>query len=144
MAAQVDRDAWAREVAALIAQEAGGNKSLFGRITGVNPKTIDRWLTQSTNVSADSVRSVCRALRLPVTPMLVKVGYLEAEPSQQASAARLAEDAAAIRTIEAADVPPSLKRELLEHLYAQRAEHEKQRLAEIERMLALARRGRAG
>lgn len=145
---KVDREAWAREVATLIAEEAGGNKSAFARRVGVSSvKTIDRWLASSVNVSEESVRAVCRALNLPVAPMLVKIGYIRPNELPTAGPAHLLEaDERAIAAIEAADLPPSLKRELVEHLRQQQAEHERQRLAEIERMIELARRprGRAG
>jgi transcriptional regulator with XRE-family HTH domain len=137
---KVDREAWAAEVTRLIEQEARGNKSAFARMIGIQSiKTVDRWLAQSVNVSEESVRQVARALNLPVTPLLVKVGFLR--PSEMPdAAAQLREDDEAITLVEASDAPPSLKRELLEHLRQQRAEHEQQRLAEIRRMLELAER----
>ena len=141
----MDREAWAREVERLIGEESAGNKSAFARRIGVGSvKTVDRWLAQSVNVSEESVRAVCRALNLPVAPMLVKVGFITEQdlPQQYQPIDPLGEDAAAIKLIEDSDAPPSLKRELIEHLLAQRAEHERQRLAEAQRMLELGMRGR--
>ena len=76
--------------------------------------------------------------------MLVKVGFITEQdlPQQYQPIDPLGEDAAAIKLIEDSDAPPSLKRELIEHLLAQRAEHERQRLAEAQRMLELGMRGR--
>ena len=144
---KVDREAWARELAALIDQEAGGNKSAFARAVGSNVRNIDRWLARTVNVSEESVRQLCRALGLPVGPMLVRLGYLrQEEVVASEAAAAVAEDEAAMALIQKADVPPSLRRQLLAHLEAQRAEHERQRLAEVERLIDMANRGtkRAG
>lgn len=148
---KVDRAAWAREVNSLILLEAGGNKARFARLVGgtISTRTVDRWLDESVNVSADSVRAVCISFGLPVAPMLQKVGYLAAGETTAPGADRvdeLAADLAAIQTIqEAKDIPPSLRRQLLAHLREQANEHAKQRLAEVERMIDLARRtqGRA-
>ena len=139
---KVDREAWAEVVARLIDEEAAGNKSAFARLIGVaSVKTVDRWLARSVNVSEESVRQVARAVRMPVADLLILVGLLHPE-DLTARPDSTGEDDAAIRLIEQSDAPPSLKRELIEHLLAQRAEHERQRLAEAERMLALAMRGR--
>ncbi len=71
--------------------------------------------------------------------LLIKVGYYRAEELPETPTQHLlAGDEEAIRVIEDSDAAPSLKRELLDHLTRQRAEHERQRLAEIERMLGFA------
>ena len=146
---KVDREAWASAVAVLIEQEAGGNKSAFARLLGgtISAKTIERWLNQTVNVSEESVRQVCRTFNIPLADMLVRIGYIRLDeiPVAEPSPLRAA-DERAIAAIEASDLPPSLKRELLDHLRQQQAFHEKQRLEEIERLLALALRGqkRAG
>jgi transcriptional regulator with XRE-family HTH domain len=140
---KVDREAWATVVARLINEEAAGNKSAFARLIGVaSVKTVDRWLARSVNVSEESVRQVARALRLPVTDLLVLVGLLHPDDLTARPAAAVGEDEAAIRLIQQSDAPPALKRELIDHLLEQRAQHEQQRLAEAERMLELALRGR--
>jgi len=137
----VDREAWAHEVARLIQEEAGGNKSLFARQVGLRSvKTVDRWLARSVNVSGESVRQVARALQLSVTDLLVKVGLLLPE-DLAAPTARPEEDAEAIRIVQESDAPPHLKRQLLAHLAKQRAAHEQQRLAEITSMVEMLRAG---
>lgn len=161
---KIDREAWASEVAWLIREEAGGNKSAFARMVGLkSAKTVDRWLAGTVEVSQANVLAVCRALKIPPLGMLIKVGLMDPSEITQAmrdEAFRLpmpsdggsvttvyrslrhpaVEDAQAIATINAADIPPHLKRELLEHLRAQQVEHERQRLTEIERMISIAQR----
>jgi hypothetical protein len=135
--AKVDREAWAHEVARLIQEEAKGNKSAFARMVGVaSVKTIDRWLARSVDVSEESVRMVARQLNLPIADLLVKVGLLLPE-DLQGSGTAIDSDAEAIRVIEEADIPPSLKRQLIKHLREQREEHERQRLAEVQRTLGI-------
>lgn len=128
----------------LIEQETGGNKARFAAILGVDRRTITRWLDRSSAVSEESVRGVARHLGLPVGDLLVRLGYYTAEdlPAEPIAERLLVEDDAAIKLIRESEAPPSLKRELIEHLLAQRAEHERQRLAEAQRMLELATRGR--
>jgi hypothetical protein len=143
---KVNREAWAHEIARLIQEEDGGNKSAFARRVGIGIRSVDRWLARTVNVSEESVRDVCRALNLPPLPMLVRVGYYqEGEAWAPSTAELLAEDEAALRLIDEADeteVPPSLKRQLRAHVVEERARHEAQRLAEIQRLIDLARRAR--
>jgi len=142
---KVDREAWAHEIARLIQEEAAGNKSAFARRIGLGVRSIDRWLAREVNVSEESVRNVCRALNLPPMPMLVRVGYYQQVETGPGPAELLAEDEAALRLIDEADdaeIPPSLKRQLRLHVLEQRALHEQQRLAEVQRMIDLARRAR--
>lgn len=144
---KVDREEWSDEVGRLVEQEAAGNKSAFARLVGVSVKTVDRWLAGEVNVSQESVQAVCDALNLPAGPMLVKLGLIREQDIPSSGPAQLvAEDQAAIEMIQGADITPALKRELLAHLRDQQGQHERQRLAEIERMIQLARRtrGRAG
>lgn len=81
---RIDRKAWAKEVADLIARFAPGprppgNKSAFARLIGMTTRTIDRWLACETDVSLDSVRTVADKLSLPEreqTELLTRIGYL--------------------------------------------------------------------
>lgn len=139
----VNREAWAHEIARLIQDEARGNKSEFARLVGVRSvKTVDRWLARTVNVSEESVRQVARALNLPVADLLIKVGLLDPADLTPAAAASPDADAEAIRIIEAAEISPNLKRQLINHLQRQRAEHELQRLAEVQRTIDLLRPAR--
>jgi hypothetical protein len=110
-------------------------------------KTVDRWLAGSVDVSQANVLAVCRELGISVLEKLIKAGFMsenEGVVTEYRPLLRPFGDTQAIEMIEAADIPPHLKRQLLEHLRAQQAEHERQRFAEIERMLAIDRRdGRA-
>lgn len=139
---KVDREAWAHTLARLIQEEAGGNKSAFSRRVGIGVRSIDRWLARQVNVSEESVRDVCRALNLPPMPMLVQLGYYQEGETGPGPAELLAEDEAALRLIDESEVPPSLKRQLREHVLEERARHEQQRLAEVQRMIDVARRAR--
>lgn len=142
--AAIDKDAWAALLRELIQQETGGNKAQFAVNIRVDRRTVTRWLAGDVSVSEESVRTVARELGLPIGDLLVKLGYYtEADlPSEPIAERLVVEDDDAIKLIRESGAPPSLKRELIEHLLAQRAEHERQRLAEAERMLAIAMRGR--
>lgn len=145
---KVDRQAWAAEIARLVQEEADGNKSAFARMVGLKSvKTIDRWLAGSVEVSQANILLVCRALQLEPLPMLEKMGLIDpAEFHRYDRFAAPQADQRALDVITTADIPPRLKRQLLDHLEAQRAEHERQRLAEVERMIDLIQRNepRAG
>jgi DNA-binding transcriptional regulator YdaS (Cro superfamily) len=149
---KVDRSAWAAEVARLVREEADGNKSAFARMVGLKTvKTVDRWLAGDVEVSQSSVLMVCRALKIAPITMLIRVGLMTADEIRPVVEYKFGEleeerDAQAMAMIQSADVPPHLKRELLEHLRARQVEHERQRLAEVERMLGLVQRNepRAG
>lgn len=140
----IDKEAWAALLAELIQAESGGNKAQFAVAVGVDRRTITRWLSGDVSVSEESVRAVARALGIPLADVLVKLGYYRQEdlPTEPIAERLIAEDDEAIRLIRESDVPMSLKRDLIAHLLEQRAQHQAQRLAEAERMLALARRTR--
>ena len=145
----VDREAWAAEVARLIRDEADGNKSEFARMVGLKTvKTVDRWLAGTVAVSPASVAAVARALRLSSLDLYRTVGLLPEAEDLPPVAGRDRQDAQARRIIEEANIPPHLKRELLDHLRQQRDEHERQRLVWIERLVSFInereRPGRAG
>lgn len=81
---RIDREAWARELAALITRfdpggpKGVGNKSAFSRRIGITTRTIDRWLACQVDVSAESVRAVAEALGLPSqerAELLAKIGF---------------------------------------------------------------------
>lgn len=140
----VDREAWAKEVQSLLGAETGGNLTAFARLVGTNRRTVNRWLGQDVDVREESVRQVARALNLPVGDLLVKVGWLDPGDLtiQTATANPPREDAEAIQAVQASDVKPAVRRKLLAHLRAAREQHEKQRLADIQRMLGLLMGGR--
>lgn len=143
---RVDREAWAAEVRTLIATEADGNLTRFARLVGVDRKTVGRWLTMTHDVSEESVRQVARKLDLPVGVLLVRVGVLEPGdlPAEAPAPSRteLREDAEAVKVIETSSAQPHIKRKLFAHLRDARKQHERQRLADIQRMLGLLAGGR--
>jgi hypothetical protein len=144
VAAEIDRQAWARVVAQLAAQESAGNKTLFAATIGVDRRTVIRWIQAQVAVSEESVRTVARKLGLQARDLLVQVGYYQAGelPAAAPTERRVAQEDEAIKLVRESDAPPSLKRELIEHLTALREEHERQRLAEAQRSLKLGMRGR--
>jgi len=140
----IDRKAWAELLAELVQRESGGNVTAFATAVGMDRRTVTRWRRAEVAVSEESVRAVARALGLNVADVLVRLGYYRQEdlPAEPIAERLVAEDDIAIRTIRESDVPMSLKRELIAAMLERRREHEAQRLAEVERMLALARRTR--
>lgn len=137
---RIDRDAWADEIKSLIATEAGGNKTRFGKMIDLSVKSIDRWLDREVDVREENVRRVCRALQIPVQDMLLKVGYYQPADFEQAAVDQTTEDDRAATLIRDSDLSPAAKRQLLAHLAEQREAHEQQRLADAERMIELFRR----
>lgn len=84
LAGRIDRDAWAREIDALIVRfdpgpRGEGNKSAFARRIGMTRKTLERWAARATDISPDSVRAVSEQLQLTQQEqidLLTRVGYL--------------------------------------------------------------------
>lgn len=140
---KVDRDAWATVIADLIREETRGNKAAFARKIGVKTvKTVDRWLAKEVNVSAESVRSVARALGLSDLELLRKVGYVEAdEATMQRIEQQLADDRAALQYVrDQTDLPPSVRRDIEESLLATISEQEQTLMDLARRMVDLARK----
>lgn len=80
---RIDRDAWAREVQALVVRfdpgpRGDGNKSAFARRVGVTTRTMERWARRETDVKVETVRSVVDALQLTpheVGELLARIGF---------------------------------------------------------------------
>jgi hypothetical protein len=80
---QIDRDAWAEEVDALVKRfdpgpRGEGNKSAFARRIGMTTKTLERWAARATDISPDSVRKILDGLQLShdeQAELLTRVGY---------------------------------------------------------------------
>lgn len=81
---RIDRDAWAREVDALVVRfdpgpRGNGNKSAFARRIGMTRMTLERWAARATDISPDSVRQILERLALEPkeqVALLTRVGYL--------------------------------------------------------------------
>lgn len=137
---RVDRTEWAAVVADLLQRETKGNKSALARLVGVKAGiTIDRWIKGTVDVTDENVRAVARVAGMNPVDLLVRVGYYDADEVNQAPAVALtAADERAIQIIEGSDASPALKRKLVKHVHDMRAEHERLRAAEVERMLDVA------
>jgi transcriptional regulator with XRE-family HTH domain len=148
VAAEIDRTAWSQLVTQLIAQESGGNKTMFAATVGVDRKTVTRWVQGENSVSEEGVRAVARALGLSARDLLVQVGYYGTDelPAETPAPTPAAEVDAAEKLIRESDLPPSIKRELIAHVRRQRAEQERdaaaKRLADTQQMLKIVQRGR--
>jgi transcriptional regulator with XRE-family HTH domain len=139
---KIDRTAWAALVASLIQQESGGNQTHFGHAVGVDRKTVARWLAGTVDVSEEKVRAVARALGIEARGLLIQVGYYSADELPMAES-RVADADTAIELVRSSDLSLSAKRQLIDHLMAQREEYLRQQVAEAQRLIDLARhRGR--
>lgn len=140
----IDREAWARVISKLIAQETGtparpeGNKSRFAELVGVTYKTVLRWTQAASDVSEDSVRQVARALHVSPLELLVRVGYytgadLDAavQAAGQATSARIDQADPALRAILEADVPPRVQQRMIQRLQELRARETERQVDEV-------------
>lgn len=106
--------------------ETRGKITPFARKVGVNPRTVTRWLSQDTDASEESVRAVADALGRPALDLLIAVGYYT-QADLTTAAPAVDEHDEAMRIIDQADLPPSVKarmRDRLQTRRAQLAEHE--------------------
>ncbi|MEU4781077.1 helix-turn-helix transcriptional regulator [Micromonospora sp. NPDC023633] len=137
----IDRDAWAKVVTGLIAQETGtpakpqGNKSRFAELVGVTYKTVLRWTQGASDVSEDSVRQVARALHISPLLLLVQVGYYTDEDlgaaASVATPAGIDKDDPALRVILEANVPPRVQQRMIQRLQELRAREAEREVDEV-------------
>lgn len=118
---KIDRGEWARQVARLVDQETAGNKSRFGTRVGVTYKTVNRWLNSEVDVSEEKVREVARAFHIHPADLLVRVGYYAAADFTTPPPASTDDNDPARKRILATDLPPHMKRRMLERLENLRA-----------------------
>lgn len=84
---RIDRDAWAREIEALVVRfdpgpQGKGNKSAFARRIGMTRRTLERWAARANDVDLDSVAAVLDRLHLPDrerTELLTRIGFIITE-----------------------------------------------------------------
>jgi DNA-binding transcriptional regulator YdaS (Cro superfamily) len=140
---EIDREEWARVILELLATEADGNRTELARLIGVDYQTIRRWIAGAHKVSEENVRTVARAFKLNTTDLLVRVGYYKAdemtaqtEPSQPKAGDKVT------ALVKAAELRPSVKRELYQLIRERREQFEGQLTAEIERLIATELRAR--
>lgn len=131
----IDREAWAKVINQLIAEETRGNKSRFANLVGVTYKTVLRWTQQASDVSEDSVRQVARALRISPLMLLVQVGYYTdadlGAAAEVTAPAALDQDDPALQAILAADVPPRVKQRMIQRLQELRARDAERHVDEV-------------
>lgn len=81
---RIDREAWAREVDALVVRfdpgpRGEGNKSAFARRINMTRKTLERWAAHASDVNPESVRAIAERLQLTQQEqidLLTRIGYL--------------------------------------------------------------------
>ncbi|MEV4197068.1 hypothetical protein [Micromonospora globbae] len=137
----IDREAWAKVISQLIAQETGtpakpdGNKSRFAELIGVTYKTVLRWTQQASDVSEDSVRQVARALHISPLELLVRVGYYTDDDvsavARPATPAGIDKDDPALRVILEADVPPRVQQRMIQRLQEMRRREAERQVDEV-------------
>jgi transcriptional regulator with XRE-family HTH domain len=138
----IDRKAWAAVIKAFIQEESGGNITAFAEIVGVDRKTVTRWLAQEVSVSPESVHAVAGVLDKDVATLMTTIGYQPAATPTRAPTPPQPREDAAIAEIRAADLPPSIKRDLIRHFADRARQDEEQRVAEARQQIAILRRAR--
>lgn len=139
-ARKIDRGAWARQVARLIEQESNGNKSRFAAQVGVTYKTINRWLNSEGDVKEENVREVARTLGIKPRDLLVLVGYYDEDELRPPPATQGIGDDEAVRMIEESDLPPSMKKRMLDRLQRRRSAERTEEADEVRWWIEQARR----
>src|SRR5215207_4380828 len=140
----IDREQWSRVIVELLETEAGGNRTRLAEMIGVKYLTIKRWIDGTHSVSEENVRALARAFKLSAIDLLIRVGYYR--PDELAyevgppEVVPVADKPAAI--IDAADVSPSVKRELREYVAKKRSEYEEAITKDVIRWIELERRAR--
>ncbi|MFI6819773.1 helix-turn-helix domain-containing protein [Micromonospora sp. NPDC050187] len=140
----IDREAWAKVISTLIAQETGtpakpeGNKSAFAQLVGVTYKTVLRWTQAKSEVSEDSVRQVARALHVSPLELLVRVGYYtgaDLDAAVQASGpvdtVRIDQSDPALRVILESGVPPRVQQRMIQRLQDLRSREAERQVDEV-------------
>lgn len=137
----IDREAWAKVISQLIANETGtpakpeGNKSRFAELVGVTYKTVLRWTQAASDVSEDSVRQVARALHISPLELLVRVGYYTdadlSAASRAAKPAAIDQNDPALQVILEADVPPRVQQRMIQRLQQLREREAERQVDEV-------------
>lgn len=135
---KIDRDAWARVLAALIDSETRGKKAPFARLVGVDPKTVDNWLKGTVDVTEESVRRVARSTGQSPMDLLVQLGYYRADEVNTPEPAPAQEDEE-IQLIADSDLPPHLKRQMIDRLLEMREQDRQRREQTLRWMIDQAR-----
>ena len=86
-ATTVDRAIWSRLLTEMMAN-AGTTNTITADLSGFNPRTIQKWVSQETEVEIRSVVKVARALGYEPTRALYEIGVLTADEAKVAGAGR--------------------------------------------------------
>lgn len=74
----VDRAAWAKVVRRLMDKHASGRKATFGKLVGVDPRTVTDWLGEVYSVRDAMVRQVAEKTGESAIDLLIEVGVIRA------------------------------------------------------------------
>lgn len=75
----VDKAKWAAAVRRLMDKHAGGKKATFGKLVGVDPRTVTFWLDEEYTVREAMVRQVADRTGESALDLLVEVGVFSAK-----------------------------------------------------------------
>lgn len=128
----IDRKAWGKLVAGLIANECGGRKAAFARRAGVDPKTIAHWLAGNVDVSESSLRRVAEAFGRRPMDLLVEVGYYRADEVGERPAEPAQPPDPELDRIRRSNLSPAAKARLIQRITERRARD----LADLEDLIA--------
>lgn len=138
---KIDREEWARQVAQLVAEETGGNKSRFAAKVGATYKTVNRWLNGEVDVREESVRDVARALGVSTRDLLVRVGYyLDADLDSAPASPDPQSADEVVRMVLESRLPPHLQRRMLDRLQRLRESQRTHEADEVRFWIEQARR----
>lgn len=138
---EINREAWAALVAALVRSHAEGNQTRFAKLVDVTPKTVSRWLRQEVAVTEENVRVVARKVGEQPLTFLVRVGYYTVAEAQSGAidASGYPEDdlELEIQLIRESRLPEDVKGELIAEARRMREDQARQRHAFRERLQKL-------
>lgn len=134
----MNRGTWATYAQAA-REGAGLSKSELGRRLGVDRATIHRWETGQTRPDViDVVVKFADVLTLDLDEVVAAAGM---SPTRQAPEKPTREPDPELEEILASSLPDRVKQDLIEHVLEQRQRDHERRMAEIQRMIRIAKRG---
>lgn len=128
---EVNREEWAKIVQELLAEFTRGKKATLARMLGMDPKTIDNWLTCAVKVSEESIRTAASRTGHSAMEWLIRVGYYEVgEMPYQPTSEEIDEEQ---RAVLESDLDDETKAEILQQLEEMRAADERLIIEQRER-----------
>lgn len=120
---EVNREEWARIVQEMLAEFTKGKKATLARKLGMDPKTIDNWLSGSVKVSEESIRNAADRTGHNAMEWLIRVGYYQiGELPYQPTEEEIDEEQ---RTVLESDLDDETKAEILQQLEDMRTADER-------------------